>query len=71
MGLRNKIERVSRSRDVEVSSIEEVYVQREKRRRELELIELGESKNKVRARLTKKRKSVVEISAIGRWKRSS
>jgi len=71
MGLRNKIERVSRSRDVEVSSIEEVYVQREKRRRELELIELGESKNKVRARLTKKRKSVVEISAIGKWKRSS
>ena len=56
MGLRNKIERVSRSRDVEVNSIEEVYVQREKRRRELELIELGESKNKVRARLTKKEK---------------
>ena len=56
MGLRNKIERASQSRNVEVSSIEEVYVQREKRKRKLELIELGESKNKVRARLTKKLK---------------
>jgi hypothetical protein len=56
MGLRNKIERASQSRNAEVSSIEEVYVQREKRKRKLELIELGESKNKVRARLTKKLK---------------